>query len=103
MRAGYPVFLISPFASPTTLKHLIHVSGVRLILTNADDPELHSKLLSAVADIPSPSTQPVISSQFPWSQIFSGEFALEDGPNVPEYDLESTSIILHSSGGCYLH
>ncbi|KAJ7915475.1 hypothetical protein B0H13DRAFT_1999857 [Mycena leptocephala] len=102
MRAGYPVFLISPFASPTTLKHLIHVSGVRLILTNADDPELHSKLLSAVADIASPSTQPVISSQFSWSQIFSGELALEDGPNVPEYDLESTSIILHSSGSTTL-
>ncbi|KAJ7432348.1 hypothetical protein FB451DRAFT_1197143 [Mycena latifolia] len=98
MRAGYPVFLISPWVSPDALKHLIRISGVPLILTNADDPVLHSKLLSAVDNIPDVH----ISSHLPWSQIFSNENAVEDGPDIPEYDLVSTCIILHSSGSTTL-
>ncbi|KAJ6525738.1 hypothetical protein B0H19DRAFT_590026 [Mycena capillaripes] len=104
MRAGYPVFLISPFAPPAALKHLLHISNVSLILTNTDDPELHSKLLAAVTDIKTgdPHAQPVISSQLSWSQIFSSEDIPKAGPNVPEYDLESTCIIFHSSGSTTL-
>lgn len=100
MRAGYPVFLISPFASPASLKHLINTSGVHLILTNPDDQELYSRLSSAVADIrrTNPDIQPTISSQLQWSQIFSSENLPEDGPAIPTYDSESTCIILHSSG-----
>ncbi|KAJ6525697.1 hypothetical protein B0H19DRAFT_1198464 [Mycena capillaripes] len=102
MRAGYPVFLISPFAPPAALKHLLHISNVSLILTNTDaDPELHSKLLAAVTDIKS-GDQPVISSQLSWSQIFSSGITVEAGPNVPEYDLEATCIIFHSSGSTTL-
>ncbi|KAJ6525731.1 hypothetical protein B0H19DRAFT_1198655, partial [Mycena capillaripes] len=101
MRAGYPVFLISPFAPPAALKHLLHISAVPLILTNTDDPELHSKLLTAVQN-GNRNAQPVISSQLSWSQIFSSENTPKAGPNVPEYGLESTCIILHSSGSTTL-
>ncbi|KAJ7507870.1 hypothetical protein B0H11DRAFT_1969067 [Mycena galericulata] len=100
MRAGYPVFLISPFASPASLRHLINVSGVALIFTNSDDPELHSKLASAVAGIR--DTNPSIQHILSWSQIFSSENTPEEGPTVPPHNSESTCIILHSSGSTTL-
>ncbi|KAJ6607505.1 hypothetical protein B0H10DRAFT_1956208 [Mycena sp. CBHHK59/15] len=116
MRAGYPVFLISPFASPAALTHLIATSGIPLILTNPDDLELHAKLLEPSVLVVSWSAtgfevrqhhkrgDPVLGlcgvrcSILSWDQIFSGENVRKDGPDVSGYDLEPTCIILHSSG-----
>ncbi|KAJ7163851.1 hypothetical protein C8R43DRAFT_946686 [Mycena crocata] len=98
--SGYPLFLISPFASPAALGHLINISGVQLILMNADDPGLRSKLSSAVSDVQ--AENPNLETTLLWSQIFSTEVAPEDGPTVPDYDMESTCIILHSSGSTTL-
>ncbi|KAJ7075857.1 hypothetical protein B0H15DRAFT_865510 [Mycena belliarum] len=98
MRAGYPVFLMSPWASPAALKHLISISGVPLILTNADDPDLRAKLLFAAGDTPGIQ----ISDHLPWSRIISTEPGPEKGPDIPEHDLEATCIILHSSGSTTL-
>ncbi|KAJ7228330.1 hypothetical protein GGX14DRAFT_384820 [Mycena pura] len=92
--SGYSVFLMSPFASPAALKHLVKISGVPMILTNTEDLNLHSKLTSAVADVrrSNPSVQTVITSQLSWSQLFSGQIGPEDGPGpmVAQYDLESS-------------
>ncbi|KAJ7356731.1 hypothetical protein DFH08DRAFT_688847 [Mycena albidolilacea] len=101
MRAGYPVFLISPYSSLAALKHLIETSGVSMILTNTDDLALHSKLYSAVVAVNN-NVQTAIISQLQWSQIFSSQTPVEGGPIVPPYDLESASVILHSSGQYFL-
>jgi acyl-CoA synthetase (AMP-forming)/AMP-acid ligase II len=97
MRAGYPVFLISPYSSPAALKHLIETSGVSMILTNTDDLALHLKLSSAVAAVNN-NVQTAIISQLQWSQIYSSQTPVEEGPIMPPHDLESASVILHSSG-----
>jgi acyl-CoA synthetase (AMP-forming)/AMP-acid ligase II len=101
MRAGYPVFLISPYSSPAALKHLIETSGVSMTLTNTDDLALHSKLSSVVVAVNN-SVQTAIISQLQWSQIFSSQTPVEEGPIMPPYDLESASVILHSSGEYFL-
>ncbi|KAJ7684482.1 hypothetical protein DFH06DRAFT_1155792 [Mycena polygramma] len=104
IRAGYPVFLMSPFAPPAVLRHLISISGVSLILTNPDDPELYSKLSAAATEVGgnNPNGQTVIASQLTWSQIFSGEGSPDNAPDVNDCDLESASVVLHSSGSTTL-
>ncbi|KAJ6497139.1 hypothetical protein C8R47DRAFT_1262354 [Mycena vitilis] len=104
MRAGYPVFLMSPFAPPAVLRHLISISGVSLILTNPDDPELFLKISAAATEIggANPDGHIAITSQLTWFQIFSGEGLPDNAPDVNDCDLELASIVLHSSGSTTL-
>lgn len=94
MRAGFPIFLISPRTSPVALQHLIVKSRVSHILMNADDKELKARLQSILED---PAIDVTVSFIPSWTQLFTAEYSVQ-APPAEKYDLDSLSIVLHSSG-----